>query len=108
MRRNRDFISSEMERLGLTAPKVTPQMVDGSIVIKRFHHFEGTTVTVCLLTLYNGFTVVGQSACAEPANFNPELGQRLAEDDARDKIWAFLGFQLCEKKHMEAQNVDER
>ena len=52
-------------------------------------------LTFCVLTLRNGFTLVGQSACADPAGFDAEIGRRIARSDAVNKIWAFLGFELC-------------
>lgn len=53
-------------------------------------------LTFCVITMTNGYTVVGQSACADPSNFNEEIGRRIAREDAIKKIWPLLGFQLCE------------
>ena len=61
-------------------------------------------MTMCVLVLANGFTVIGQSACADPKNFDPEIGQRLAREDAKKKIWAHLGFELRSKLHMIEQS----
>jgi hypothetical protein len=51
-------------------------------------------LTICVLELQNGFTVLGQSACASPENYNRDIGQRLARTDAVNKIWAFMGYEL--------------
>lgn len=51
-------------------------------------------LTFCVLTMRNGFTVVGKSACASPANFNAELGRRIAREDAIKNCWPLLGYQL--------------
>jgi len=59
-------------------------------------------LTICVLVLKNGFTIVGQSACASPLNFNKEFGQRLARTDAKGKIWAFMGYELRSKLQREA------
>ena len=59
-------------------------------------------LTFCVLTLKNGFTVTGQSACADPNNYNEEIGQRIAREDAVKKIWPLLGFGLREAMHQEA------
>lgn len=61
----------------------------------KVEHLE--LLTICVLTLKNGFTVLGQSACASPENFNWEIGQRLARADAKAKIWAFMGYELRTK-----------
>lgn len=84
---------------GLNAPRVTPQQIDEQIVGEQYHVFEGTTVTVCLLHLRNGFTVTGESACASPANFDQQIGRDIAKRNARDKIWALEGYLLRETLH---------
>ena len=54
-------------------------------------------LTFCVLVLTNGYTVTGQSACADPNNYNQEIGQRIAREDAVKKIWPLLGFELSSK-----------
>lgn len=87
-------IESEIIAKGLTAPRVTPERVDAVIVAEDYHVFPGSQLTVCCLTLQNGFTVTGESACASPENFNAELGRKIARGKARDKIWALEGYLL--------------
>lgn len=89
-----ETVEQEIQRKGLTAPRITPERIEEVISAETYHHFEGTTVTICLLTLQNGYNVVGESACADPANFNSELGQRIARDNAKQKIWALEGYLL--------------
>lgn len=84
---------------GLNAPRITPQQIDEQIVGEQYHVFEGTTVTVCLLRLRNGFTVTGESACASPANFDEQIGRDIARRNARDKIWSLEGYLLRERLH---------
>lgn len=94
-----ETIEEEIERKGLTAPRVTPDMIEAAVnkeVPVAWHVFPGTTQTVCMITLVNGFTILGDSACASPENFDEQLGRRLAYEDAKKKIWPFLGFKLCE------------
>jgi hypothetical protein len=90
-------IEQEIQAKGLTAPRLTPDLIDAAIAGEDYHVFEGTTLTVCCLTLRNGFTVVGESAAASPANFNAELGRKIARDHARNKIWALEGYRLKEQ-----------
>ena len=82
---------------GLTAPRITPEIIDSTIVGEDYHVFDGATVTVCLLKLRNGFTVTGESACASPENFDAAVGRAIAKRNARDKIWALEGYLLREK-----------
>lgn len=54
-------------------------------------------LTLCVLVLNNGFTVVGKSACASPENFNADIGRRLAREDAIRQMWPLLGYELRTK-----------
>jgi hypothetical protein len=87
-------IEAEIEAKGKTAPRLTPADIDEQIVSAAFHIFPGTTLTVCALTLKNGFLVVGESAPASPENFDAELGRKIARDNARAKVWALEGYLL--------------
>lgn len=94
---NEQAVEQEIQDKGLTAPRLTPADIDATIASELFHVFEGTTLTVCCLVLQNGYTVTGESACASPENFDRELGQKIARDNARQKIWALAGYALREK-----------
>lgn len=82
---------------GLDAPRVRPHDLDELISTEQYHVFEGTTVTVCCLTLENGFSVIGTSAAASTQNFNAELGRNIARAEARDKIWELEGYLLRQR-----------
>ena len=56
-------------------------------------------LTFCVLVLRNGFTVTGESACASPANFNAEIGRKIARENAIAKVWPLLGYALKDKLH---------
>ena len=56
-----------------------------------------STLTFCVLTLENGFTVTGESACASPENFNAEIGRKIARENAVNKIWMLEGYLLKQK-----------
>ena len=88
-------IEQEIQDKELTAPRIKPQMLDDAIKSEEYHVLNNT-LTVCILTLQNGFTVTGESACASPENFDEEIGQSIAKGNARDKLWPLLGFLLCE------------
>lgn len=90
-------IEAEIQAKGLTAPRLTPELIDKTIVSEQYHVFPNTTLTVCALTLRNGFIVVGESAAASPENFDQAIGQKIARENARNKIWAFEGYLLREK-----------
>lgn len=90
-------IENEIKEKGLTAPRVTPEHLESVIVSEQYHVFEGSTFTACLLTLKNGYTVLGESACASPENFNAELGRKIARQNASNKIWSLEGYLLKQK-----------
>lgn len=95
---NEQEIEQEIIEKGLTAPRITPDHIDACVIEEQYHVFEGTTFTVCLLTLVNGFQVSGESACASPENFDAEIGRKIARDNARNKIWMLEGYRL--KQHL--------
>jgi len=82
---NEQAIEKEIQEKGLNAPRLTPQHIDDTILAEQYHVFEGTTLTVCCLTLQNGFTVTGESAAASPENFDTEIGRKIAKQNAREK-----------------------
>ena len=56
-----------------------------------------TLLTFCVLELRNGFTVTGESACASPENFDAEIGRKIARQNAVQKIWPLIGYELRSK-----------
>ena len=60
-------------------------------------------LTFCVLVLKNGFTVTGESACASPENFDAEIGRKIALENAKQKIWPLMGYQLKEELYQATQ-----
>lgn len=54
-------------------------------------------LTVCVLEMSNGFTMIGKSAPASPENFDPEKGKRFAYEDAIKQLWPLEGYALRER-----------
>ena len=90
-------LEAEIKSKGLNAPRLNPDMIDAAIVSEMYHVFPGTTLTICALTLRNGFIVTGESAAASPANFDQAIGRKIARENARNKIWQLEGYLLREK-----------
>lgn len=100
--------------MGLIAPRITPADIDANIVkevyftaadgilgasistddISTIINTEHTLLTFCILTLHNGFTVTGESACASPENFDAEIGRKIARENAVNKVWPLMGYAL--------------
>lgn len=104
-------------KAGKTAPRITPAYID-SLIIDRlfFTAYEASIgqdvspqerpfvamqahglLTFCVLTLRNGFTVTGESACASPENFDAGIGRDIAFKNAREKIWLLEGYLLKQR-----------
>lgn len=74
--------------------KVTIEYLDSLVASEQYHVYEGTTMTVCCLTLKNGFHVIGESACISPDDFEAEIGRKIARANAINKLWQLEGYQI--------------
>ena len=53
------------------------------------------TLTHCVITLPCGYTVTGESACVDPTNYDKELGEKYALEQAVEKLWPLEGYLLA-------------
>ena len=108
-----ESIEQEIQAKGLTAPRITPDDIAANISSE--HYFTAadgirgandlecesgdplTLLTFCVIELRNGFTVTGESACASPENFNAEIGRKIARQNAVQKVWPLMGYELRSK-----------
>lgn len=97
MSKDEAAIETEIQAKGLNAPRLTPTLIDETIVSEQYHVFPGTTMTVAALTLRNGYIVTGESAAASPENFDQAIGRKIARENARNKIWGLEGYLLRDK-----------
>lgn len=110
-------IEDEIVRKGKTAARVTLDDIEAAIdsevsfcvgdVLNCSISDSTKLLTFCVLTLRNGFTVTGESACVSPENFDAEIGRKVARQNAVQKIWPLLGYALKDRLHTEAQ-YDQR
>jgi hypothetical protein len=113
-------IEQQIQAKGKTAPRVTPADIEANIAGCYFftagaaalnaipEHFQPLDLlTFCVLILRNGFTVTGESACASPENFDAEIGRNVARQNAVQKIWPLMGYQLRDDLHRRAQFAAE-
>ncbi len=54
-------------------------------------------ISMCVLVMENGFVLIGKSAPASAANFNAELGRKLAYEDAIRQLWPLEGYALRDR-----------
>lgn len=78
---------------GHDASRVPEKMVDDFIA-----GHESTRLgnhTVVLVKLRNGFTLIEESACVDPANYDHAVGEKYALAKAKNRVWNYLGFLLA-------------
>jgi hypothetical protein len=61
--------------------------------------------TICQLTLQNGFTVIGKSACVDVRTFNKADGEKYAFEDAVSKVWELEGYLLKERQYDQVEKA---
>jgi hypothetical protein len=89
-------IEEEIQSKNLNALRVTPEIIESKIKKCEFHKLT-EVLTVCVITLENGFTVTGESSCASPENFDKELGEKISRMNAVGKIWTLESYLLKQK-----------
>lgn len=85
--------------------KLTEEDIAATIV-KEEDSKLGAKTTVVMITLVNGFEVVGTSSCVDPENYDHELGVRYARRKAIDKVWELEGYKLQSYSALDTEVVD--
>jgi len=78
-----------------TAPRVTKELIESKI--NEVRYIEDGTGTFCIIRMLNNFEVNGYSKPADPDNYDAEVGQRYAYENAFTKLWQLEGYLLCER-----------
>jgi hypothetical protein len=84
-------------------PKVTKASIEAKIEKVDYIVLPDSTVTLCNITMKNGYSVRGESACVDPRNFNIEIGKGLAYKQAFDHLWPLEGYLLAEQRKGETK-----
>lgn len=98
---NDQAIEQEIQAKGLTAPRVTLDALNANIVsVEIVKHMapSGQVLRWAVLTTRSGYAVTGRpSVSVSPENDNAELGEQIARDNARNELWALMGYALKER-----------
>jgi hypothetical protein len=92
-------IEKELQDKGLNAPRLSPEKINAVIMDETFTMLPSGKCMVCEISLENGFTVRGESACVDKRNFDMEIGRKISREDARRKIWGFEAYLLQQRLH---------
>jgi hypothetical protein len=87
--------------VGKAVPKLSDynqKLYDEHVEQNKYNRM-GEKTSVVLLTLKNGFEVVGTSACVNPADFDYGLGHHYALIDALHKVDELVGYARQESAH---------
>lgn len=87
------------EAKAIVATKTAPRVTEGSIkarIANVQYILTPALLTICIITMVNGFMVHGVSAAASPENFEEEVGRRYAYDNAFKQLWQLEGYLLRE------------
>lgn len=79
----------------MASPRVTELSIKARIKAVDFLYKD--LLTICVITMANGFMVHGVSAAADPRNHDTEVGQRYAYDNAFKQLWQLEGYLLRER-----------
>jgi hypothetical protein len=86
------------------APRVTIDSMTARIADVTYTRLTGGTMTICQITIDNGFVVIGESACVNPENYNQVIGEKIAYNHAFNKLWPLFGFLLAETLYQKGSN----
>ena len=80
-----------------TPNRVTIESLYDKIATVEYYNPEAVPhMTIAIVVLKNGFVVTGESAPADPENFDLNLGKEFAHKAAVAKIWPLEGYLLRE------------
>lgn len=93
----------------LSKQKINLEFLQSHIDKVEYTRLTGT-LTHCAITLKNGFVVTGESSCVDEKQFNEEIGQKIAYDNAFEKLWLLYGFWLKQELYVNKimKSVDEK
>ena len=82
--------------------KVSEEYIESRIKDVNYTILSTSTVTVCAITMVNGFVSIGYSACVDPQNFDADKGKSIAYENAFNQLWALEGYLLKEEMYKTA------
>lgn len=98
-----EWLEKEIQAKKLTAPRVSLQDLNANIESVDYVEFvtkNGQILRWAVLNTLNGFAVTGKpSASVSPENDNQEIGEKVALENAKNELWALMGYELKSRLH---------
>ena len=70
-----------------------------SVIVKEYYDYKpDVNLTLCLLTLKNGFIVHGEAHCLVQGWYDECIGKQRSRANAKDKIWILEAYLLRQKQ----------
>jgi len=77
--------------------KVTKEQIQSKIKSEMYMVLPDGRSTLCILTLANGYTIKGLSACVDESEFDLNIGRKVSYENAVEQIWPLEGYLLAER-----------
>lgn len=108
MNENDNSTEAMIQAAGLTAPRLSPAIVQANIahteIVKHITH-GGQVLRWAVITTLSGFGVVGRpSVSVSPENDNEEIGIKVATENSTAEMWPLMGYELKQRLY-EASNT---
>lgn len=84
------------------APRVSLAEMEAKIRFVNYYNHD--LLTMCVLTMKNGFHVVGESAPASRNNYRAELGRKFSYENAIRQLWKLEGYSLRDRLAAEGKD----
>jgi len=98
-------IEKEVQAKGLTSPRVSLDELHDkikNIEIVKFVSSTGQVLRWAVLTMENGFAVVGKHSCSvSNENDDAAIGEDIAITNSQNKVWELEGYALKQKLFVE-------
>jgi hypothetical protein len=106
-----DVIETRYTKINSDSPLAKTDAASGAVaktknrislqsILDKIHHIDYYSpprhphMTICMITMENGFVATGESAPADPLNYDETLGRQFAYENAVRKLWPLEAYAL--------------
>lgn len=97
-------IEEEIKSLGANKyPRFSLDDLNANIAhveIVKHISVSGQILRWAVITTQNGYSLTGEPSCSVSSeNDNPKIGESVAIENARSKLWPLMGYELKQRLH---------